>query len=344
MENILSSEELETIKSAISSSRKKRKENEPKKEMARETPTTSYELTGQAQTIQSSFPTLDLINDHLARAFVDELMKLFRLGTEVQAKMTSVKKYREFTGSFTIPSCYNLLQLETLYGNAMLVIDPNFLYNFFYLIWEGKLPDFIGQNPYAVKEEFTPVERRLIKRLVGSFLRAMEASWKKILNLRVVHKRTETMPQAIAIVEANELVVCTSFDIGMDKKLGTFDLAVPYSCLEPHKKILSSGNLKADSESDKVWIDQLRDKMRSVHLELSVELGQKEITVRDFIDLQVGDIVRLEQDPDASLAIKVEGVTKLKGRATVQKGNLAVKIETPCRDFPFLDRNRQENG
>lgn len=61
-------------------------------------------------------------------------------------------------------------------------------------------------------------------------------------------------------------------------------------------------------------------------LELVAVLGHAQSTVRNVLQLRVGDVVRLHEAPDSPLQIFVEGQKKMIGVPVVSRGNIAVEV------------------
>ena len=58
---------------------------------------------------------------------------------------------------------------------------------------------------------------------------------------------------------------------------------------------------------------------------LLVKLGDAEISMRDLMSLEEGDIIQLESDATMPLDVEVEGISKFKGIPGLLKGNRALK-------------------
>ncbi|MEE8395768.1 MAG: FliM/FliN family flagellar motor switch protein, partial [bacterium] len=61
------------------------------------------------------------------------------------------------------------------------------------------------------------------------------------------------------------------------------------------------------------------------------------VSVRDFLNLKVGDIVSLDQEVDRPLRVTVEGITKFKGYQGSYKGHQALKISEMVYKPPVVD-------
>ena len=70
----------------------------------------------------------------------------------------------------------------------------------------------------------------------------------------------------------------------------------------------------------------LLDGIVSMETEVSVEVGQVALKVRDILNFQVGDIIELGCASSAPLKVLVEGKPKFWGTAGTCNGNKAVRI------------------
>ena len=65
---------------------------------------------------------------------------------------------------------------------------------------------------------------------------------------------------------------------------------------------------------------------------MKVELGQNLITVNDFMDLQCGDIIRLDSKIDSELLVYVGNIKKFTALPGTNKDRYAVRITTVIRE------------
>ena len=94
-------------------------------------------------------------------------------------------------------------------------------------------------------------------------------------------------------------------------------ICLPYSTIEPIRSKLYAGFQTERLEIDQSWLRRIVQQLQNLEVEMSVEFGSAEIQVRSLLGLQVGDIIRLEQDCDHPLVVRVEGVPKFTGFARV---------------------------
>ena len=62
------------------------------------------------------------------------------------------------------------------------------------------------------------------------------------------------------------------------------------------------------------------------YVDLKVDLGETEITLRDLMGLKLGDVISLDQDANGEFEVQVEGVSKYKGLYGINHGSVAVQV------------------
>ena len=67
--------------------------------------------------------------------------------------------------------------------------------------------------------------------------------------------------------------------------------------------------------------------VKDVKMQVSVELGRKQITIRDLLSLKMGDTLLLDKDAAEPLVARVEGLPKFLGRAGFYGTNKALQVE-----------------
>jgi flagellar motor switch protein FliM len=126
----------------------------------------------------------------------------------------------------------------------------------------------------------------------------------------------------------------------MDEASGRITFCLPYSTIEPIRAKLYAGFQTERLEVDQSWLRRITQQLQNVEVEVSAEFGTADINVRSLLGLQVGDIIRLEQDYDSPLVMRVEGVPKFTGFARVVRQKNAVEIVTRMHS-PMEDEDHE---
>lgn len=281
-----------------------------------------YDLANQDRIIRGRMPTLDIIHDRFIRLFRMSLSNSLRKMANISVNSTGPLKFSEFMNSLPLPSCLNILRLDPLRGAAVMVIESKLLY--------ALVDSFFGGNdvPYTKIEgkDFTQIEIKIARRVVLIAIDDLEKAWEPVYPLKVGYSRTEINPQFVAVVPPSDVVIATTFDIELEKVSGTIKIVIPYATLEPIKSKLSVGFQSEQLEVDFIWINRIKEQIMGTTANMLVKLGSADITVRDLIELEPGDIIQLHSDATLPLDVLVEGLPKFKGIPGLAKGNRAIKI------------------
>jgi flagellar motor switch protein FliM len=281
-----------------------------------------YDLANQDRIIRGRMPTLDIIHDRFIRLFRVTLSNSLRKMANISVNSTGPLKFSEFMNSLPLPSCLNILRLDPLRGAAVMVIESKLLY--------ALVDSFFGGSdaPYTKVEgkDFTQIEIKIARRVVLLAIDDLEKAWEPVYPLKIGYSRTEINPQFVAVVPPSDVVIATTFDVELEKVSGTVKLVIPYATLEPIKSKLSVGFQSEQLEVDFIWINRIKEKVMQTEANLLVRLGEADISARDLMNLEAGDIIQLNTDATTPLDIMVEGVAKFRGVPGLLKGNRAIRI------------------
>jgi flagellar motor switch protein FliM len=106
---------------------------------------------------------------------------------------------------------------------------------------------------------------------------------------------------------------------------GNFHFAIPHLMMEPIKEKLSPKYMR-DKDTENSWAPQLKDLLKNTPVTVIAELGKTTQTVRDLLNLQVDDVIKLTSGPDDLIFISVDQVPKYQGYPGIIKGSRAVEI------------------
>ena len=320
MNQVLSQSEVDALLSAVSDNRVDSEDMGGDDGM--QGGVVQYDLANQDRIIRGRMPTLDIIHDRFIRLFRVTLSNNLRKMANLSVNSTGPLKFSEFMNSLPLPSCLNILRLDPLRGAAVMVIESKLLY--------ALVDSFFGGNdvPYTKIEgkDFTQIEIKIARRVVLSAIDDLEKAWEPVYPLKIGYSRTEINPQFVAVVPPSDVVIATTFDVELEKVSGTIKIVIPYATLEPIKSKLSVGFQSEQLEVDYIWINRIKEQIMGTSANLVVKLGEADLTMRDLMELDSGDIIQLGTDATLPLDVTVEGVAKFKGIPGLLKGNRAIKI------------------
>jgi flagellar motor switch protein FliM len=281
----------------------------------------SYDIGRQERIVRGRMPTLEIINERFARNFRIGLFNLIRRTAEISVGPVTVIKYSEFVRNLVVPTNLNMVHMPPLRGTALFVFDPNLVF----LVVDNL---FGGDGRYHVRVEgrdFTPTEQRIIRKILDVTFEEMRKAWETIYPLQFEYVRSEMNTQFANIATPTEVVVVNTFNIELGAGGGDFHVCIPYSMIEPIRDQLTS-TMQADrAEADERWVSQMAQQVQHAEVELVANLGHAPITLRQILDLRLGDVISLDL-PEAVVA-QVDGVPLFQCHYGQKNGQLALKVD-----------------
>lgn len=287
-----------------------------------------YDLTSQDRIIRGRLPQLDVIYEKFMRSFRVSLSSALRKIATLTHASTDFLKFGEFINTLPMPTCMSVLRFNNLRGSALFVIESKLAY--------ALVDSFFGgaDRPYTKIEgkDFTPIELQIIQKVVGLALDDLENAWASVEKIDASFVRTEINPQFVGIVPPTDIVIASTFDVELENANGTITLVIPYSTIEPIKQKLSSGfQVESDQTDKKMWTKIIRSQLLDTNVNIQVNLGESEITLKELMSLKVGDVIPLDQDSKGEFDVEIENVPKFKAFYGIHHGTVAVQVTRPIK-------------
>lgn len=282
----------------------------------------TFDLANQDRIIRGRMPVLEIINDRFARYATNSLANALRKRVDVNPISIDMSKFGDFMRSLPVPTSINIFKIEPLRGNAILVVDTRLVFALVENFFGGS-----GSQPKIEGRDFTPIEQTIIHRIVAVTLSNMEEAWRPVHDVSIEFVRTEINPQFATIVPPSDVVVVVSFEVELENAIGSIILCLPYATIEPIRSKLYASFQSERLEVDHAWIARFKERLLETPIEVVVRLGSTEITGRQLLDLEVGDVLLLNSDTDDELLAEVEGIPKFTGSPGNLKGNRAFKVQ-----------------
>lgn len=281
-----------------------------------------YDFTSQEKIVRGKMPSLDIINERLARSFRVSLASDIRKIVDIVNVNVNITKFYDFLRSVPFPSSLNIIKLEPLRGFSLIVFDASMIFTLIEFYFGGS-----GKGYYKPEgREFTPIEQRIIHKVVLMFLESIEEAWKPVFPIKPNFVRTEMNPQFVTIVTPVDVVIETEFTLEIETRECKIMVCIPYSSVEPIKEKLYSAFSVDRDEMDMKWIGRIKAQIKNAPVSVSAVLGKVTIDFRTLLNIKIGDIITLERRVDEDIDLLVEGIPKFKGKLGTYKGNYAIKI------------------
>lgn len=252
-----------------------------------------------------------------------------QLRTYVQITVASVDQipFEEFVRSIPNMTLINVFEVPPLDGNILMEINPNIAYSMLDRLMGGS-----GAS-YSNVDNLTEIETKIMTHLFERSFDNLREAWENIAEIDPILIELEVNPQFLQMISPNETVVVISLNTIIGETSGMINICIPHVVLEPIVPNLSvrywmqTNTKEMSPEQTKM----LETRVKEAQLPVSIELGVSDITIEDFLQMQIGDVLPLNQKIEDPLIMKVGNLPKFAVQPGKLNKKLAVQIIDPLK-------------
>jgi flagellar motor switch protein FliM len=267
--------------------------------------------------------SLRILHESFARMLGSSLTSYLSAGVQVRLTMLEQGTYDEYIQSLPTPTVIYVVGLAPLPGQA--VVELNLP------VGRVLIDRLLGGTgtPKARTGEMTEIELALLKTIGQFILSSLREAWSNVVPLRPTMQEPVLSPELAQFATMAEATVMLVLEVSLFKTTGTISMCIPYQVLQPVLDSLTSqvwfgGTPTRTPDSDSR--NQMGDRIGAVSLPITVDLGETELTVQSLLELQTGQVLRLNTNANGPLPVRVDDRVKFLGQAGLSGKNLAVQI------------------
>lgn len=319
MSDILSQHEIDALLSALTTGEidvEEIKKNDKDKKVK------IYDFKNPNKFSKDQLRTLDMLHENFSRLLQTFLSAHLRTYANIDLYSVDQMSYHEFINSIPNPSIISIVRIPPLKGSIMLEMDPNIAFS----IIDRLLG---GPGIFTTKiRGLTEIEETIIKKVINKAVELIGETWKHIIEIKPAIDRVETNSQFAQLVAPNETVAILTFATRIGSSEGMINICLPHIVIEPIVPKLSAkfwfqSPEKKDVIETKGMIEQ---RIQKANLQIVAELGNCNLTIRDFLELQVGDVIKLDNQYNKPVNIYIDNQLKFIGVPGVWKKKRSIKI------------------
>ncbi|NSL51175.1 flagellar motor switch protein FliM [Calidifontibacillus erzurumensis] len=318
-EEVLSQSEIDALLSALSAGEMNadelKKEDKAKKVKV-------YDFKRALRFSKDQIRSLSRIHENFARLLTTHFSAQLR--TYVQISVASVDQipYDEFIRSIPKMTILNVFEVPPLEGRMLIEVNPNIAYAMLDRILGGR-----GSSINKV-DNLTEIETKVMSNMFERACENLHEAWESIADIDPVLTEFEVNPQFLQMVSPNETVVVISLNTTIGETSGMINICLPHVMLEPIIPKLSVHYWMQTSKKEPMpeEISIIEKRIRKAYLPIQAILGETTITVQEFLNLAVGDVIQLDQHIDQPLEIRIADHPKFIGQAGKKNQHLAIQI------------------
>lgn len=288
----------------------------------------NYDFARPAKFSKEHLRTLEIIFEHFGRLLATNLPAYLRKSVSVDVVNSEVVIYSEFSNALSNPVLLGVVGMEPLVGNVIMEMASNLGFAIVDRLLGG-----VG-NSLEKEREFTEIELSILERIFTICVNLLREPWENVVDTSPRLIRIETNSQFAQIISPSETIAIVTINLKVGDVEGLMNVCLPFTTLEPvmdklNTKYWFSTMKEKDSNSYEAAIESIID---NALIPMKAVLGTSKISVQDFVNLQLGDIIRIDKKVDQELEVYVGNIKKFKALPGYSDNKYAVRVTEVMRE------------
>lgn len=287
-----------------------------------------YDFSRPAKFSKDHLRTLEIIFEHFGRLLSSNLPAYLRKNVQVEVMNSEAVTYSEFSNALSNPVLLGLVNMHPLNGNIVIEMATNIGYCIIDRLLGG-----VGES-LSKTRDFSEIELSILDRIFNIIIDLLRDPWANVVEVSPTLERIETNSQFAQIISPTEMTAIVTININIGGVEGLMNVCLPYITLED---VMDKLNTKywfstMQDRDEQSYADVIETAITKALIPVSAELGRSTVTVMDFANLQVGDIIKLNKSVEDELDIYVGNIVKFKAIPGSANENYAVKVTEIYRE------------
>ena len=288
----------------------------------------NYDFSRPTKFSKEHLRTLEIIFEHYSRLISTNLPVYLRKNVQVSVASSETVTFSEFSNALSNPSVLGIVNFAPLNGNIIIEIATNLCYTMLDRMLGGS-----GQ-PLERSRDFSDIELTILQKLLVMFTQLMREPWKNVVEISPVLSRLETNPQFAQVIAPSDMIAIVTLNMKIGDVEGMVNICLPFFTLED---VMDKLNTKywfstMQENHDEHYEEYIESMIRRVDIPIKAVLGRSTISVNDFLNLQVGDCIRLDSRVDTDMNVYVGNIKKFTALPGTDRDSYAVQITSVIRE------------
>lgn len=288
----------------------------------------NYDFARPSKFSKEHLRTLEIIFEHYGRLLSTNLPAYLRKNVQVEVMNSEAITYSEFSNALSNPVILGVVSIAPLEGNIILELADNLGYTIIDRMLGG------GGTPLEKSRDFTEVELIIIERIMNVCTNLLIEPWESVISIEPRLERIETNSQFAQIISPSEMISIITVNMKIGSVEGLMNVCIPYSSVE---RVIDKLNTKywysaAEVRDDDIYKELIEENISKAKIPIRAILGHSTISVNDFVNMQVGDIIRLNTKVDEELNVYVGNINKFTALPGASSDVYAVRVTSIVRE------------
>lgn len=187
--------------------------------------------------------------------------------------------------------------------------------------------------PLEEDREYSDIELALMDYFLKGMVGLMKNVWFDQVDMSPALRKIETNARVIQGVSADENVVIIIMNIRINETQGKLNICIPAESMEllfARKAAQSKKGRRSDQQTEEQRKKAIFDELGKSDLEIKMLLSSVEVYLQDILDLEAGDIIKLNKPVGSMIDIAIGNRTWFQGDMGTHNKKIAGIIRQPA--------------
>lgn len=288
----------------------------------------NYDFARPSKFSKDHLRTLEIIFENYGRLLSTNLPAYLRKNVQVEVVNAEANTYSEFANALSNPVILGVVNFAPLEGNIIIELSANLGFTIVDRMLGG------GGAPLERNRDFTEIELIILERVLEVCTNLLVDPWESVVSIEPRLERIETNSQFAQFISPGEMTAIITMSVKNGSVEGLMNICIPYSCVEPvidklNTKYWYSSMKESDSGAYQEVIEDIIDYAK---IPVKAMLGRSTISVNDYINIQIGDIIKLDTKVNDELEVYVGNIKKFTALPGATSDSYAVRVTSVIRE------------
>ncbi len=324
MGEVLSQNEIDNLLAALSSGELDAEDMND----ANDKQVKNYDFKRPTKFSKEHLRTLEIIYEHYGRLLSTSLPVYLRKNVQVSVASSETVIFSEFSNALSNPVILGIVNFQPLGGTILIELAAQLGFAMIDRMLGG------AGDPLEKNRDYTEIEMTIIEKMMVVCMQLMREPWKNVVDINPMMERIETNSQFAQIIAPNDMIAIVTLNVKIGEVEGFMNVCLPFFTLESvmdklNTKFWYANMQEQDDEDFQEYIEAL---VKRVDVPVKAVLGKTSISVTDFVNLQLGDIIRLDTEVEQELTVYVGNIKKFTALPGTSRDKNAVRVTSVIRE------------
>ncbi|MBQ8596554.1 MAG: flagellar motor switch protein FliM [Lachnospiraceae bacterium] len=287
-----------------------------------------YDFKRPAKFSKEHLRTLEIIYEHYGRLISTNLPVYLRKNIQVTVASSETVTFSEFSNALSNPVILGIVDFRPLPGNIIIELAPQLGF--------AMIDRMLGGQgvPLEKNRDFSEIEMTILEKMVVICMQLMREPWRNVIDINPMMERIETNAQFAQVIAPSDMIAIVTMNVKIGDVEGFMNICLPYFTLEDIMDRLNTkywfSTMQKDDTVD--YEEHIESLIKRIDVPVKAVLGKSQVSVNDFLNLQPGDIIRLDTRVDSEMEVYVGNIKKFKALPGSSKDQYAVRVTSVIRE------------